>query len=307
LKWKKTSRQEGVILRILGLYAHENLSHMRRVRAPFSVLATRGHSFSFTQTEAFTDGITLSADATVLANWVLSDSELLALRRARTQRAIIVDWSDPDLLEDDLYRAQLSLASLVTVPNDWMRTAIRAINPNVWVTPSCVDMPHFLNANSVKLDPKRPLCIGCLGQYDWYLVKDAIAALLEKHNKLTVIADLRAIKNLPNHPRILGINITCYNISEVLRNTHIGLCPVDGERGYDDIWQYEYGILCRPTLNLSNHKVWAERIEDLLFDDKLRSERGKDAFDEANERRATKLADKYLTVYRKRLPHLALT
>ena len=56
-------------MKILGLYARETLSLLRRVRAPFSVLASRNHGFNLLQADRFTDGITFSADVTVLANW----------------------------------------------------------------------------------------------------------------------------------------------------------------------------------------------------------------------------------------------
>lgn len=279
---------------------------MRRVRAPFSVLASRSHSFSLVQASTFNNGITFSADVTVLANWVLSESELEVLRIAKNQRAIVVDCDSPDLLGNDLYREQIALATMVTVPNNWMKEAVHALNPNVWVIPSCVDLDHFLLANKVKLDVHRPLCIGCLGQYDWYIVRDAILSLLKKYERLTVIAGPEAFRSLPKHPRILGIEVTVQNIAEIMRNTHLGLCPIDGERGYDDIWRHEYGALCRPALALtsSDPKVWVERTQALLFDQKLRAERGREAFEEANSRRATKMADKYLATYRKRLPHL---
>jgi hypothetical protein len=293
-------------MKILGLYTSETLSLLRRVRAPFSVLAVRNHSFNLLQIEAFTNGITFSADVTVLSNWSLSESELEALEAAARQRAIVVDCDNPALLGDDLYRAQLACASLVTVPNEWMRSAIRGINTNVWVVPSCVDLPHFLAANSIKLASKRPICIGCLGPYDWYLVKDAVAQLLETHDRLTVIAGFQAFETFPKHPRILGINPTVQNLPEIIRNTHLGLLPTDGERGYDDIWKYEYGALCRPTIALASQdsKTWVDRVEALLSDRKLAKERGQEAFEEGNRHRATRLADKYLALYRKRLPHL---
>jgi len=296
-------------LKILGLYARETLSIMRRVRAPFSVLASRNHHFSLLQIESFNNGITFSADITVLSNWRLSAEELEPLEAATRQRSIVVDCSDPDLIDDDLYRSQLSLASMVTVPNDWMRAAIKVVNANVWTVPSCVDLPYFVSANSIKLAPDRPLSIGCLGPYDWYLVKDAISQILEAHPKAAVLAGLKAFEVLEKHPRILGINPTVANLPELIRNCHIGLCPIDGERGYDDIWRHEYGALCRPVIAPApfakqDTAFWYKSIEDLLTDNKLRADLGHKAFEEANQQRATKLADRYIAIYRKRLPHL---
>jgi hypothetical protein len=276
------------------------------------VLASRNHHFSLVQTENFTHGITFSSDVTVLSNWELSESELDALEIASHQRSIVVDCSDPALIDNDLYRTQLSLANLVTVPNEWMRVSVRAMNTNAWIVPSCVDLPHFALANQVKLEKERPLAIGCLGPYDWYLVQEAVCQLLEVHPKLAILAGLKAFDVFESHPRILGIDPTVHNLPELLRNCHIGLCPMDGESGYDDIWRYEYGALCRPVIAphpFAKHDTafWVKSIEELLADSKLRADLGHKAYADANNHRATKLADRYIAIYRKRLPHLWLS
>jgi hypothetical protein len=298
-------------MKILALYTEYNFSILRRVKGPFSVLAERNHSFNLLQVKSFSTGLSFGSDITVLANWELSEEELGGLRSVIPHRAIVADCSDPRLLYNELYRKQLEVVSLVTVPNDWTRSAIHGINPRVVVVPSCVDLPYFVQANKVKIAKNQPLTIGCLGPYDWKLVKDALIAIAEKYPKVAICADQGSYPILRDVPRILGVQTSVYNLPEVMRHCGFGLCPYDGQSGWDDIWEYEYGSLCRPVIKLhppisQNTGAWVARIEELTRDGALRSKLGNQAFIRANEQRTTKLASKYLAAYHKKLPQLFL-
>jgi len=279
---------------------------MRRVKTPFSVLTERGHSFNFLQVNSFAEGLTFGADITVLASWMLTPEEVSELHRATRQRVVIADCSDPSLLDDVAYRQQIEVASLVTVPNEYLRRVVKSINPNTMVAPSCVDLPHFAAANKIKPDEKQPITIGCLGPYDWHLVADALE---EISPSVRILADIRTTQALRGRDlKGIEIELNPYNLPEVIRNCHFGLCPIEGESGIDRVWEHEYGSLCRPVI-VSHSKekdTWIAKIEELIRDTKKRAELGQAAFELANENRATKRAGEYLSIYRKRLPHLFL-
>lgn len=283
---------------------------MRRVRAPFSVLAERTHPFNFLHVDSFTAGMTFGSDVTILQNWELNEQETEELAHAIKQRAIVVDCSDPALLDSDLYRKQIACASLVTVPNEYMRREVHTINTNAAVTPSCVDLAHFMQANKIKVEAKQPITLGCLGPYDWHLIKDALVELTKRHSNLMVCAGPQASKALRG-PGLRGIEpeVNISNLPEIMRHCHIGLCPLDGESSIDRIWEYEYGSLCRPVVvyHSKEKDTWVEKIDDLITDSNRRSALGRASFLVANENRATKRAGEYLSVYRKRLPHLFLS
>lgn len=297
-------------MKILALYVHQTLSLQRRVRSPFSVLAGRAHPFNLFRVESFAAGMTFGSDVAILQNWELNEQEIEELQRAVKQRAIVADCSDPALLDSDLYRKQIEYASLVTVPNEYMRREVHTINTNVAVTPSCVDLPYFARANRIKIDDKQPLTLGCLGPYDWYLIKDALVELTTRHEHLMICAGPEASKALRG-PGLRGVEpqITVASLPEIIRHCHIGLCPLDGESSIDRIWEYEYGSLCRPVVvsHSKEKQTWVEKIEDLIVHANRRAELGREAFILANENRSTKRAGEYLSVYRKRLPHLFLS
>jgi hypothetical protein len=296
-------------LKILALYAQQTPSLLRRVKAPFGVLAERAHSFSLLHVESFTSGMTFGSDVTVLQNWELSEQEVEAFQSAVRHRVVVVDCSDPTLLDSALYRKQLAYASLVTVPNEYMRRVVHTINTNTAITPSCVDIAHFMQASKIKIDVKQPFTIGCLGPYDWHLVKDALIAVTKRHSNLMVCVGPEAARALGG-PGLKGVEpqITVHNLPEIVRHCHIGLCPLDGESAIDRIWEYEYGSLCRPVIASHSKEAdtWIEKIEALVTDSSRRAALGRAAFIVANENRATKRAGEYLSVYRKRLPHLFL-
>lgn len=299
-------------MKILALYTDYNFSILRRVKAPFSVLSERNHSFNLLQVNSFSTGLSFGSDITVLANWELSEEELKGLQSVVPHRAVIADCSDPKLLYNEIYRKQLAMVSLVTVPNDWMRRAVHGINAKVMVTPSCVDLPYFVQANKIKIAKNQPLSIGCLGPYDWKLVKEALIAIADKYPKVAICADTASYPILKEVPRILGIQTSVHNLPEVMRHCGFGLCPYDGESGWDDIWEYEYGSLCRPVIKLypprsQDKQAWIDRIEELIGNSALRSKLANQAFEKANEQRATKQASKYLAAYRKKLPQLFLS
>jgi hypothetical protein len=273
------------------------------------VLAGRAHPFNLLRVDSFVAGMTFGSDVAILQNWELTDQELEEFDHAVKQRAIVVDCSDPTLLDNDLYRKQIACASLVTVPNEYMRREVHTINTNTAVTPSCVDLPYFTRANKIKIEEKQPFTLGCLGPYDWYLIKDALIELTEKHANLMICAGPEASKALRG-PGLRGIEpqITVTNLPEIMRHCHVGLCPLDGESSIDRIWEYEYGSLCKPIVvsHSKEKNTWVKKIEELITDSSKQSALGRASFIVANDNRATKRAGEYLSVYRKRLPHLFL-
>ena len=115
----------------------------------------------------------------VLSNWVLGDEELEKLQQMKGERPFIYDLSDPLLLQVPQVQQTLECVSLVTVPNAYIAQEVRPFNGRVCVLPSTFELGYFMvGRNAPK--PTSP-AIGCFGPHDWYLVKDAIKLLREKH------------------------------------------------------------------------------------------------------------------------------
>lgn len=271
------------------------------------MLTERGHSFSLLRVDSFTAGMAYGADATLLQNYVLSDKEVEAMREVASHRVFISDCSDPNLINNKQYQDQLSLARMVTVPNEWLRKELAFFNSNIAIVPSCIDIPYFMQANRMKYLKTRPPVLTCIGPYKWELVHDALIEMKERYPKIIISADAQA-------KAILGeiateVEVSVQTLPLVLHASTIGLCPIDGDHGWDSILEDEYGILCRPVIKRQSaqKETWVAAIEDLLTDPKKRAQIGQEAFAHANEQRATKLASRYLEIYRKRLPHFAFS
>jgi hypothetical protein len=294
-------------MHMLALYKRDTLSIHRRVKAPFSVLAERGHRFHFMQVQNFSGGLTFGADVTVLNNWMLGEEELQELASVRHQRTIVCDCSDPALLHHEAYRAQMQLAHLVTVPNEYFAKEARIITSHVAVTPSCVDVDYLAVANRQPMPPK--VTIGCFGPFDWYLIKEAIIRVKEQHPHVIFLGGEHATKVL-GEALVLSVDEIPTDYRMYLRACRFGILPLDGETPHDDIWKHEYGIMCRPTLSLhvahaTETDRWVAGIKRFLIDTE-RANAGQAAYTEANAYRPKRLADQYLAVYRKKLPHLLM-
>lgn len=288
-------------MRILAMYIDYDLSVLRRVKAPLSVLHQRGHNFTFMKVPSFIDGLAYGHDVTVLPNLVLSDEEFERYQEVVRERCIIYDLSDMSLLSLSRVRQQVKLAHLVTVPNDFYKKEVEVINKNVAVTPSVIDVETFRLANR-EPKPDFPI-IGCFGPWDWKLVKDALSLVKEKHPKLRISGDKYAWEILGS--LIMAFDVLPHDYPRLLRDCLFGLCPTEGEKGIDEIWSLEYGIFCRPILQLhgpQNTDRWVQHIETMLTDDIYRNICGNKYYDKANDHRATALANEYLAAYRKKLP-----
>ena len=296
-------------MKVLALYKEDTLSLHRRVKAPFSALSKQGHSFSFLQVESFSAGIGFSSDVTVLQDWLLSEEELAELGRVALTRLFVVDCSDPLLLQQERYRRQLQIAHLVTVPNGWMKREISLLNHNIAVLPSTMDKEHFFGVRkTVKFPENYPTTIGCFGPYDWYLVRDALLEIKTRYPRLYILGGKEAFDVLGDI--IAPLPFGPLAIPEVIYQTAFGLCPYDGDHGWDEIWQREYGILCRPTITLrpprsSKSEEWVDAIKHYLLHPEARAMASNFAYKQANMERSTKVACLYSDAYRKKLPHLS--
>lgn len=294
-------------MKILALYATDTLSLQRRVKIPFSALSKQGHSFSFLQVPSFAAGIGFSADVTVLQNWLLSEEELDELARVVQTRLFVMDCSDPLLLQEDLYRRALSMAQLVTVPSERFRREVRHLNSNIGILPSCMNKEHFFAARNTKLPKPTPTVIGCLGPYDWYLVADTLLKIKEAHPKVILLAGQEAARILGD--ACIPATFRPIGVPDIIHRTTFGLCPYDGEQSWDEIWEWEYGILCKPTITMSPPRSldptnWEKAIHTLLKDKTARAQAGIEAYAHANVRRDSRVAHLYRDTYTKKLPHL---
>jgi len=287
-------------MKILALYVERTLSMVRRIQAPFSVLSSRAHAFSFMQIPTFEPGHASGYDVTVLPNWVLSDEEREALLSASHHTNFLYDLSDLDLLQKSTVRDTMRLCRYVTVPNMYMQHEVEVALPgtHVAITPSCMDIPYFMTGNT---SPRASSpCIGCVGPYDWHLVKDALYEVKMHSPKTVFLGDAGAQEVLGEC--ITRVNLTVESYPHFLHSCLFGLAPIERARGQELLWVHEYGLLCKPVIQRRGN-VLAE-MRQLLFDSSYRSECGQLAHKEAKQHSAVLLADQYLKVYRKLLPIL---
>lgn len=304
-------------MRILALYRTPTLSLVRRIQAPFSVLARRNYGFSFQRVEKFSPDFATSFNVTILPNWILSDEEVESLRSRSTQNVFVYDLSDPELLQQTNVQETLRICRMVTVPNERLAREVRFLLHNdrkVKVLPSVVDTQYFLQGSQPR-PQDAPLTIGCFGPFDWSLCEGALRAIKETHPKVVLVGNAE-VEDLIDLPCDVEPNM----YPTRLRQCHIGLLPQEQETGRDLIWRHEYGIFGIPCLDLPvppramaqgdreqrNEMIkeqWVKAIKKLLFDVKVRSEGGQYAFDLAQKHKSTRLADQYLRTYNEMLPH----
>lgn len=292
----KGAREEH--MKILALYVERTLSILRRIQAPFSVLSTRGHSFSFMQIPTFDPGLGAGYDITVLPNWVLSDEENKALAAMAQHTTFAYDLSDPALLQIPSVRQTMALCRLITVPNRYLQKEVEIAVRGVKcvVLPSTIDIPYLMTANSYP-KPEGKM-IGCVGPYDWHLIKDAIAEIRTTHPAILFIGDQGAYDVLGDlMPTPLLITPETY--PGFLRMCRMGLTPIEQERGQDTIAEYEYGLLGRPTLSLRGKKdaaLWRDRIVEMVSG--THPGIGHLVHEQAKAFSAVRLADFYLKAYK---------
>lgn len=295
-------------MKILALYVERTLPILRRVLAPFSVLSTRGHSFSFMQIPTFDPGLGAGYDATVLPDWVLSDEENRAMAEVALHTVFVYDLSDPALLQMPSVRQTMALCKLITVPNEYLRKEVEIAVRSVKcvVLPSTIDIPYLMQANSYP-KPEGKI-IGCVGPYDWELVKEPIAKIREEYPAILFVGDQRAYDMLGDL-LCQPLMITSQTYPGFLRMCRMGLRPLAHDLGQDTIDEHEYGLLGRPTLSLhrSQDALWQMRIVEMINSPHLRGNWGNAAHVRAKEWSAVRLADRYLKVYketvRTMLPH----
>jgi len=313
-------------VKILAVYPSLTLPLIRRVRAPFSVLAERGYAFHFLQADSFRGGLSHAYDVTVLSDWVLSDSEdFSSFQEALAHgRAIVCDLSDGRLLASKRMQEQLALASLVTVSTERLKKEVQNLvgTTKVVTLPSCVDVPYFASANRTPM-PDRTR-VGCFGPGDWRAVAPIIKAFHQKHPRYRFLGEPQVAEamNAENGVEIVvPVDLHPENYPVVLHACSFGLLapPLAQEPwGQDPIWQWEYGILARPTISLIspttregggegehvNVHAHVKRIEHVSGDPDARVRAGQQAFGEAYLHRATVIADQYGRLYRKQFAHL---
>lgn len=297
-------------MRFLAMYTNYSLAITRRVKAPLSVLATRGHSFGFMQVDSFQGGLSLGVDVTILPNWVLSEEEVDHLREmARLQHRLVVsDISEPVLLEYETVRRQIKISHLVTVPNEWMRKEVALINGNVAVIPSAVDVPYMMQGNLTQR-PSVPH-IACFGPFDWHLVRDAIKTVKEKRPKVVVMAEEATAKQLDLGDLVQVVDIRPDRYPALVHACQCALAPVERLAGQDRAgWQHEFGMMYVPVLSVAGNQGqdtterWITAIEEILNNPQKRAARGELAWKEAQAFKSTEVAGQLLALYRKKLPH----
>ena len=318
-------------MKVLALFRQKNLPVLRRIIFPFSVLAERTQKFAFQQITDFDIGPGYSYDVVVLQNWILTDDEIEQCRTFLDEggKYIINDITDISLLANIQVRKLMALCHYVTVPNEHMKKELESFIKSVRTVPSTLDVPFYMAGRNPIAKPKV-FVIGCVGQHDWHLVKDALTQIRKTHPKVFVIGDTEAqeaLGELVTHP----ITLLSHNYPRFLHNCDIGLCPREGMTGQDTIWAYEYGIAGKPviTSTASDYQhvmqrnddgvradfsgiqrvenktdAWVKAIAQLLDNPFMRHEMGNKAFQYANAKRNTLQADLYLRAYTQFLPHL---
>lgn len=314
-------------MKVLALYTTKTLSIIRRVMAPYSCLAERGHSFSFLQVPSFEAGMAYGRDITVLPNWVLTAEENDQLERVGLECSFVYDLSDPSLLENPQVRRTMNLCRVVTVPNEHLATEARGVvstsgmPPRVTITPSVVDVPYFVSARRLPYLVPDKTTIGCYGNHDWEIVRPVITALREKHRHLAFLGDDYAHAILGDLVTHVRCDIDTY--PRLVNSCSFGLCPYATTDGRETIWAHDYGILYKPVIasidsqyarsgkigELVTSKLperWCDAAEKWLLRPEVRARAAKEAFEEANLHRSRMQVEPYLKVMSRLLPHTAL-
>jgi len=314
-------------MKIRALYVTRTLPILRRVLTPLSVLANRNHTVTMLAVPYFDVGPMNGQDLVILPNWVLTDSELdtLAAWAKVPEHTLCYDLSDPDLLANPAVVAALSLAHLVTVPNDYLAAEVRNLprpgKTRIRVVPSLVDARYFMLAR-MQERTKTP-CVGCFGDHDWGIVKEAIAQTRERHPRVQFLAENQGSAHKTLGELVTPVDVTIDSYPMILKDCLFGLCPRDGKNGYDTAWALEYGILNRPIIASGDSAYahlmgkegaapvenmllrWSGAIELLLKDPVTRARYGNAAFELARRSTGGRAADLYLRAYTEMLPHLA--
>jgi hypothetical protein len=308
-------------MHILAFYTQPTLSILRRVKAPFHTLAQRGYSFSFMQRPQFQAEVGFGSDMMVLQNFVLDEQELDTYAQLCHEKVVVYDLTDGGLLHNEQVQETIRLATVVTVPNMYLKKDVELFAKKVRILPSVIDVPHFMNARSAPA-PTEPI-VGCFGPHDWHLVKGAIERIRQSKLSIHFWGDSYAVEQLGTD-LVTPVSYTPDTYPALIRACAIGLCPSEGYTSIDTIWAHEYGILCRPVVAsadsaysshlakgtakfvaASDERGWATSIIGLITMNHKRAAMGQAAFVAANEQRNTVKADLYRRVYREFLPHLA--
>lgn len=318
-------------MKVLALYTTKTLAIIRRVMAPYSCLAERGHSFSFQAVTELQAGLAYGRDITVLPNWVLTSEENDALERASQDCSFVYDLSDQGLLDSPQVRRTLTLCRTITVPNEYLATEVRGVvsgasssrSVHVTITPSVVDIPYFVTARRLPYLVPGATVIGCYGNHDWDVVRPVIATLRAKHKRVEFLGDDYAYSVLGDLVTHVRCDVDTY--PQLVNSCSFGLCPYTGYDGRETVWAHEYGILYKPVIASSdsqyskvlNEKTsqlvtsrlperWVEAVEKWLTRPELRARAAKEAFDLANLQRPRMQVEPYLKVMSRLLPHSAL-
>jgi hypothetical protein len=326
-------------MRVLALYRYKSLDTLRRIFAPYAVLANRGHQVTFKEVEQLNVGLGAHADLVVVQNWSCSaeDGEQVAAYLGLCQhKTLVYDLTDPELVELPIVQEALRAASGVTVPTEYLKREVQHFARRVRVVPSTFDREHFQFSRKV-LPQRAPVpVIGCFNgtnnpasMLDWLMIKEALLAIKEKRPHLMIVGDTTAVETL-GADLVTEVRVTLETYPTLLYSCTLGLCPVSERRAatLDPILAYEYGAVGRPTivsqqtpysqaLSLFGCKAvrntteaWYEALLLLTKQDQEmqhhRAELGQCAYQQADAYRSVKVADHYLRAYREMLPQLSL-
>jgi glycosyltransferase involved in cell wall biosynthesis len=319
-------------MKVLALCVKRTLPLYRRVLAPFSVLATRGHRFEFQEVPYFDPVVSYGYDVTLLHQWIFTEAELCAFALVAEERTFVYDLEDPALLHVPAVQETLRRCALVTVPTEFLRKEVKYFNSRVRVLPSCIDFPFFMAGRMV--GRAEVPTIGCFGPHAWHLVKEPIARFKETHPHVVFLGDRLAVARLGEDLVQMVDDAGPERYPGHINFCWAGLCPTEGENGLDPIVALEWGIMGRPiiataggpytsvlparhsggtpafyvshgTVSNTGQGAWEEALHLLISQSGITRAIGNAAYQLAYEQRAVKVAGQYLQTYTKMLPHLA--
>ena len=263
-------------MKVLATYASETLPILRRVSAPYSLLAERGHACHFRESPSLDPEIAFSYDLVVLPNLV-PDPDLLdrLIQVSKQGGNFVYDLSSPELLQDEGVQRLLPHCIAVITPNQHLNHEVDTFyrshgsflagvssRTRLSIVPSVVHRAYLVQGNDKKMlrmmretakIPEDAPVIGCLGNaHDWEVVLPALLSFVAKHPRVRVLCTEEAYTvfsaNEELRPHLNPVPLTIGNYPYLLGLCDFGLCPRLREDGRDTVWALEYGILAKPVI-----------------------------------------------------------
>lgn len=225
-------------MRLTAYVQYLNPSTLRRIVAPFSTLASRGHQVHFTHTSDPYALETANYNLIFLPDWAWEG------KLPKAQGEYVYDLSNAELLREQAVINIIQQCQHVTVPTSTIGKLVKPFCNHVVETPSLVASEVFF-AQAQKRPP-FPI-VACLGDFEWSLIQAPLLEALQEFSDVHVVTTNPTLyAALPEKRRaFVSLEISMY--PKYLRSCYLALFPGE-RRTVDPGMIHEFGLFGVPSI-----------------------------------------------------------